>query len=49
MELILLKYSILAGAATTVPGSLLQALEGQQLIKRAIPKTGEELPIVGLG
>lgn len=44
-----LKYSMLAGAATTVPGSLLQAFENQALIKRAIPKTGEELPIVGLG
>lgn len=44
-----LKYSMLAGAAATVPGGLLQAFEGKQLIKRAIPKTGEKLPIVGLG
>ena len=44
-----LKYSMLAGAAIMAPGSLLRALEGQSLIKRAIPKTGEELPIVGLG
>lgn len=44
-----LKYSMLAGAATAIPSSLLLAAEGKQLIKRAIPKTGEELPIVGLG
>jgi len=44
-----LKYSLIAGAASTMPGSLLHALEGQPLIKRAIPKTGEKLPIVGLG
>ncbi len=44
-----LKYSLIAGAATTVPGGLLQALEGKQLIQRVIPKTGEKLPIVGLG
>lgn len=44
-----LKYSLIAGAASTMPGGLLQALEGQQLIQRAIPKTGEKLPIVGLG
>lgn len=37
-----------AGAALTLPASLLQALEGD-IIKRAIPSTGEELPIVGLG
>ena len=44
-----LKYSALAGAACTLPASLLQALEAGDIIKRAIPKTGEELPIVGLG
>jgi aryl-alcohol dehydrogenase-like predicted oxidoreductase len=44
-----LKYSALAGAACTLPTSLLQALETGDIIKRAIPKTGEELPIVGLG
>jgi aryl-alcohol dehydrogenase-like predicted oxidoreductase len=43
-----LKYSALAGAACMLPGSLLKAMEGD-IIKRAIPKTGEELPIVGLG
>jgi len=44
-----LKYSALAGAACTLPTSLLQALEAADIIKRAIPKTGEMLPIVGLG
>lgn len=44
-----LKYSALAGAACALPASLLQALEGGDVITRAIPKTGEELPIVGLG
>lgn len=44
-----LKHTALLGAAVTLPGSLLHALESRELIKRAIPKTGEELPIVGLG
>ncbi|HNP65681.1 MAG TPA: aldo/keto reductase [Woeseiaceae bacterium] len=44
-----LKYTMLAGAATALPGGLLQAMQGQKWIKRKIPKTGEELPIVGLG
>ena len=44
-----LKYSLLATAATTAPARLLQAMEGRELIRRRIPKTGEELPIVGLG
>lgn len=44
-----LKFSMLAGAATTLPAQLLHALEGKSLIQRAIPKTGEKLPIVGLG
>ena len=44
-----LKYSAMAGAACAVPTSLLQALESGDIIKRAIPGTGEELPIVGLG
>ena len=43
-----LKNSALAGAALTLPASLLQALEGD-IITRAIPSTGEEIPIVGLG
>ncbi len=44
-----LKYSALLGAAYALPGSLLQAFESKNLIARAIPKTGEKLPIVGLG
>jgi len=44
-----LKYSALAGVACSLPASLLHALETGSVIKRAIPKTGEELPIVGLG
>tara|TARA_R110000782_G_scaffold44203_5_gene99078 strand:+ start:499 stop:1449 length:951 start_codon:yes stop_codon:yes gene_type:complete len=44
-----LKYTMLAGAATAMPGSLLQAMQGQKWIKRKIPTTGEALPIVGLG
>ncbi len=44
-----LKYSAMAGATCALPSGLLQALEAGDIIKRAIPKTGEELPIVGLG
>ncbi|VUX55828.1 Oxidoreductase [uncultured Woeseiaceae bacterium] len=43
-----LKNSVLAGAALSLSPSLLQALEGD-VITRAIPSTGEEIPIVGLG
>ncbi len=43
-----LTNSALAGAALTLPPGLLQALDGD-LITRAIPSTGEEIPIVGLG
>lgn len=44
-----LRYSAMAGAACTLPGSLVQALETGDIIKRAIPKSGEEIPVVGLG
>lgn len=44
-----LKYAAVAGAATALPAGLARALEHTDIIKRAIPKTGEELPIVGLG
>lgn len=44
-----LKYSALAGVTCSLPPALVQALETGDIIKRAIPKTGEELPIVGLG
>ena len=43
-----LKNCALAGTALTLPPGLLQALEGD-IITRAIPSTGEEIPIVGLG
>lgn len=43
-----LKYTALAGAATLVPG-LSKAFESTELLTRKIPKTGEKLPIVGLG
>ncbi len=42
-----LKNSALLGAACALPG--LTAAQSGDLIKRAIPKTGEELPVVGLG
>ena len=44
-----LKFSALVGAASTLPAQLLRAAHHEGLITRAIPKTGEELPIVGLG
>jgi len=44
-----LKSSALIAAACTLPAELLRALESGDLITRAIPKTGEKLPIVGLG
>lgn len=43
-----LKNSVLAGAALTLPPGLLQAQDGD-LITRAIPSTGEKIPVVGLG
>lgn len=43
-----LKYSTLAGATLALPPGLVNALEGD-LISRAIPSTGEKLPLVGLG
>jgi len=36
-------------AASALPAGLLRAFESGNLITRAIPKTGEKLPIVGLG
>ena len=44
----LIKTAML-GAACAIPDGLLQAFESSNLITRAIPKTGEQLPIVGLG
>lgn len=45
----LLKHSALASIATLLPAGWLHAHDHGALIKRAIPKTGEKLPIVGLG
>ena len=44
-----LKNSALLGAACVLPAGVLRAFERADLITRAIPKTGEEIPIVGLG
>jgi hypothetical protein len=44
----LLKYTAAAGAAMSL-NRFLQAQEAGSLIRRKIPATGEELPIVGLG
>ena len=45
-----LRNSALLGAACTLPGGLLHAaFDSDSLITRAIPKTGEALPVVGLG
>jgi len=44
-----LKNSAMIAAASVLPTGLLQAFESGDLITRAIPKTGEKLPIVGLG
>ena len=44
-----LKYSALAAAALAVQSGLLKALEHGKLITRAVPSSGEKLPIVGLG
>jgi aryl-alcohol dehydrogenase-like predicted oxidoreductase len=44
-----LKNSALLGAVCALPSGLLHAFESGDLITRAIPKTGEKLPVVGLG
>lgn len=44
-----LKLSAMAGAASLLPSSVLAAFDADQLITRAIPKSGETLPVVGLG
>ncbi len=38
-----------AGAALSVDARFLEALQSQELITRAVPSTGERLPVVGLG
>jgi len=44
-----LKFSAMAGAACAFPASLVQAQIAGDIITRAIPSTGEQLPVVGLG
>lgn len=44
-----LKNTALIGAACALPAGLTRAFESGNLITRPIPRTGEELPIVGLG
>ena len=45
----ILKFSAAVGAASLLPAEFLTAAHHEGLITRAIPKTGEKLPIVGLG
>ncbi len=45
----LLKKSVLASSSLAFLPGLLSAQPGGGIIKRAIPKTGEELPMIGLG
>ena len=44
-----LRISATAGAALTVDPRLLGALQRQEAITRAIPSTGERIPVIGLG
>jgi len=44
-----LKYTALAGGALALRPGLLNAFDSGELIHRAIPSSGEKLPIVGLG
>ena len=44
-----LKYTALAGGVLALRPGLLRAFESGDLITRAIPKSGERLPLVGLG
>lgn len=44
-----LKKFAMLGTAFALPAGVLQAFESNNLITRAIPKTGEKLPIIGLG
>ena len=44
-----LKNTALLGAACALPSSLVHAFDSSKLITRAIPKSGEQLPVVGLG
>jgi len=44
-----LKNSAMIAAACTLPTELLRAFDSGDLITRTIPKTGEKIPIVGVG
>jgi aryl-alcohol dehydrogenase-like predicted oxidoreductase len=44
-----LRYTAATGAALTLDPGLLHAWQGQELIARAVPSSGEMLPVVGLG
>ncbi len=44
-----LKYAAMAGGILALRPGLLKAFESGDLISRAIPSSGEKLPIVGLG
>jgi aryl-alcohol dehydrogenase-like predicted oxidoreductase len=44
-----LRLTLGSGAALALDPSLLRALQPQQIITRAIPSTGQRIPIIGLG
>jgi aryl-alcohol dehydrogenase-like predicted oxidoreductase len=44
-----LRISATAGAALTLDPRVLSALQSQDIVTRAIPSTGERIPVVGLG
>ena len=44
-----LKYTGMAGATCALPGGFVVGQDRGPIIKRAIPKSGEEIPVVGLG
>lgn len=44
-----LKFTAMAGAASLLPVEMLKAQMSGERIMREIPKTGEKLPVVGLG
>ena len=44
-----LRLTAAAGAALTLDSRALRALQSQEMITRAIPSTGERIPMIGLG
>ena len=44
-----LKFTLATAAATALPQARLLAQDAGPLLTRAVPKTGEQLPVVGLG